>query len=361
MSPVRNFQNKNFDNNIKMREKQRKISNGTKATAIAHSIQGLIKYHGLKNKKLRLPYHDSISVCIKELFTITTVERSANYKKDIFIINRKEAEEKETLRMRVIINKIREIAKDKKRVKVVSENRIGNKIYSYKIGKGLGFSASGGAALAAAAAKAFGLDYLLEDLKTLSTIARRLAGSAARSTVGGFARWYASEKDEKSYAKKLASPKDFPDFRMIIYPLKAEIKTDSAHSEAETSPLFPSRLNYINSMLEEMEKAIKEKDIEKIGTLAEKDSFVLHAVTMTGNSHLFLLKPESILIYKKIKELREKGIKAYISWDTGPSTFINTTIGNVDVIIRQVSKIININPIVSEIGNEVRLINKHLF
>ncbi|MFB0567331.1 MAG: diphosphomevalonate decarboxylase, partial [Candidatus Bathyarchaeia archaeon] len=32
-----------------------------KATAIAHPIQGLIKYHGLKKPKQRIPYHNSIS------------------------------------------------------------------------------------------------------------------------------------------------------------------------------------------------------------------------------------------------------------------------------------------------------------
>ncbi|HEV8594745.1 MAG TPA: diphosphomevalonate decarboxylase, partial [Thermoplasmata archaeon] len=31
-----------------------------KATAIAHPIQGLIKYHGLVDERLRLPFHDSI-------------------------------------------------------------------------------------------------------------------------------------------------------------------------------------------------------------------------------------------------------------------------------------------------------------
>jgi phosphomevalonate decarboxylase len=47
-----------------------------KATAIAHPIQGLVKYHGLKDAKLRIPFHDSISVCMQALCTTTTVESS---------------------------------------------------------------------------------------------------------------------------------------------------------------------------------------------------------------------------------------------------------------------------------------------
>ena len=46
----------------------------TKATAIAHTMQGLLKYHGLKNHELRIPFHDSISVNLDALYTKTTVE-----------------------------------------------------------------------------------------------------------------------------------------------------------------------------------------------------------------------------------------------------------------------------------------------
>src|SRR3989442_11924518 len=45
-----------------------------KATAVAHPIQGLIKYHGLADPVLRLPFHDSISVCTAPLTSRTTVE-----------------------------------------------------------------------------------------------------------------------------------------------------------------------------------------------------------------------------------------------------------------------------------------------
>ena len=34
-----------------------------KATAKAHPIQGLVKYHGMRDEELRHPYHDSISLC----------------------------------------------------------------------------------------------------------------------------------------------------------------------------------------------------------------------------------------------------------------------------------------------------------
>jgi len=45
-----------------------------KGSAIAHPIQGLIKYHGLRDETLRIPFHDSISVATAPTASHTTVE-----------------------------------------------------------------------------------------------------------------------------------------------------------------------------------------------------------------------------------------------------------------------------------------------
>ncbi|HUU06943.1 MAG TPA: diphosphomevalonate decarboxylase, partial [Thermoplasmata archaeon] len=43
-----------------------------KSSATAHPIQGLVKYHGLKDETLRIPFHDSISVATAPTVTHTT-------------------------------------------------------------------------------------------------------------------------------------------------------------------------------------------------------------------------------------------------------------------------------------------------
>jgi len=58
-----------------------------KATAIAYPIQGLIKYHGLRDEGLKLPYHDSISVCTSPTATTTTVEFGSDHKTDSIKVN----------------------------------------------------------------------------------------------------------------------------------------------------------------------------------------------------------------------------------------------------------------------------------
>ena len=49
-----------------------------KSTAIAPSNIAFIKYWGKKQDNLRLPYNDSLSMCLSDAFTTTTVEFSKN-------------------------------------------------------------------------------------------------------------------------------------------------------------------------------------------------------------------------------------------------------------------------------------------
>jgi len=52
----------------------------TVTRAVAYTMQALVKYHGLKNWDLRLPYHDSISVnttCMKTEAQFDDVRRGA--------------------------------------------------------------------------------------------------------------------------------------------------------------------------------------------------------------------------------------------------------------------------------------------
>ncbi|MEM2088224.1 MAG: diphosphomevalonate decarboxylase, partial [Thermoproteota archaeon] len=122
-----------------------------KATAKAHPIQGLIKYHGLKDPILRIPFHDSISVCANALFTVTTVEADEGLKEDSITVNGGVITGNAKERVETILQKLREIAGYPGFFKIVSRN-------SLTEGKGLGFSASGFAALGLAASASLKLD-----------------------------------------------------------------------------------------------------------------------------------------------------------------------------------------------------------
>ncbi|MEM3730693.1 MAG: diphosphomevalonate decarboxylase [Candidatus Bathyarchaeia archaeon] len=320
-----------------------------KATAVAHPIQGLIKYHGLKKPKQRIPYHDSISVCIKALTTTTTVEATDTLRRNEIIINGAEPSENDRARIEIILDKLKRLANFSGKFRVVSEN-------SLKIGKGLGFSASGFAALGVAAAHALGLNL---ERVSLSQIVRLGAGSSTRSLAGGFAIWYAN-KDGLSYAEPLQYPQNI-DFSMVIVPIHSAVKTDEAHAEVLSSPLFRARLKNIEILIEGMKKAIERGETKVIGKLAEEDTLNLHAITMTGKSRMILWEPETIRIMKTVIKLREDGIPAWYSIDTGPSVFINTYKENAETIAKILHKMGFKDVLVSGVGGEPFLTEKHLF
>jgi len=319
------------------------------STAVAHPIQGLIKYHGLKKPKQRIPYHDSISVCVQALTTTTTVEALDKPRKTNIMINGKELSGKDKERVEIVLNKLKKLARFSGSFKVVSEN-------SLTIGKGLGFSASGFAALGLAASNALGLNL---DMVSLSEIVRLGAGSSTRSLAGAFAIWHAS-KHGRSYAEQLDAAENL-DFSMIIVPIHSDVKTDEAHAEVLGSPLFKARLRSVEGLLEEIKEAVGKGDVATIGRLAEEDTLNLHAITMTGKSHMVLWEPETIRIIKEVIRMRNEGIPVWYSIDTGPSVFINASKKNSERIAKHLREIGFENVIVSGVGGKPFLTTNHLF
>jgi len=320
-----------------------------KATAIAHPIQGLIKYHGLKNVRLRIPFHDSISVCVDALQTTTTVEATNSLKEDLVMINGKKATGTDLERVEVVLNTLKNMTDYSGHFKVVSKNSI-------TTGKGLGFSASGFAALATAACAAlnFDINYI-----SLSELVRLGAGSATRSLAGSFAIWYA-DKNGKSYAEQIVKPENV-DLGMVIAPVSSSVRTDEAHSEVLSSPFFKARLKYVTKIIKTMENAIKTGDVATMGRLAEEDSLNLHAITMTGKAHMVLWEPETVRIIKEVQKMRREGVPAWYSMDTGPSVFVNTLteyVGKVADRLRELGCSIIIT---SKAGGSPFLSSKHLF
>ena len=316
---------------------------------MAYPIQGLIKYHGLKKPNDRIPYHDSISVCVQALTTTTTVEALDSLEKNEILINGKKPTGKDRERVEIVLNRLKKLAKFSGSVKVVSEN-------SLKTGKGLGFSASGFAALGLAASTALNLSL---DMVSLSEIVRLGAGSSTRSLAGGFAIWYAN-KNGRSYAEQLNSLGRI-DFSMVIVPIHSDVKTDEAHAEVLGSPLFKARLKNIRRLLEAMKEAIRKGDTITIGRLAEEDTLNLHAITMTGKSRMVLWEPDTVRIIKEVVRMREEGISAWYSIDTGPSVFINTCAENSETVAKRVREEGFKNVITSRVGGKPFLTSNHLF
>ncbi len=318
-----------------------------KGSAIAHPIQGLIKYHGLKDEKLRIPFHDSISVATSPTSSHTTVE-FGGFKKDSAMVDGKLLAGREFQRVVEVVDEVRRRSGLDKKFKMMSKNDFPSNV-------GLGASASGFAALAMAACEAAGLKLSLEHV---SVIARRGAGSATRSVTGAFSRWKAGFEDEESYSYQIVSE----DFQMgiVVALIPAYKSTEDAHKAVLSSPFFHSRLAFVHGALAEMENAIRRRDIRKIGMLAERDSLILHGITMTSVDEMMLWRPETVKVILEVRKMRSEGLPAFFSIDTGATVYVNTEPKHVAEVEARVQEL-GIKTLRCGVGGSARATNEHLF
>jgi mevalonate pyrophosphate decarboxylase len=110
-----------------------------------------------------------------------------------------------------------------------------------------------------------------------------------------------------------------------------------------------------------MKKAVWKGDTATIGKLAEEDTLNLHAITMTGKSHMMLWEPDTVRAIKEVIRMREEGTPAWYSMDTGPSVFINTYKKNAGIIAEQFREMGFKNVLLSTVGEKPFLTGNHLF
>ena len=312
--------------------------------AVAYTMQALVKYHGLRDWKLRIPYHDSVSVNTTCMLTEATI--TDKMKGGVYIEGRQNPSAN---------SRLAEVVARLKPTASVTDFRIDSiNVPSVKESarpKGIGYSSAAGAALTMLAHRL--LVGGEPDMKALSRTARLFAASASRSLVGGFSRLYAGKDDESSYAERFAGEKEM-DLRMIIVPLASRVKTEDAHREVLTSPFFQARLESAQKRCDEMEKAILGNNLEALGILAERDTMELHSLTMTGHSRMVIMTPDTLRIMEKVRRLRDDGVEAYFSMQTGPSVFINTSEKDEQQVLRGVRRL-GYRAYLSGVGGEARV------
>ena len=328
------------------------------AAAKTYPIQGILKYHGMPDWQYRTAFFPSISITNNCAYTKATVTFSQEFKEDKIIINKKEANEPERKRVLAIIDYLRNLANTSQKVKIESDNYFSDGTEIAKNPKGLGTSASAGAALALAATHAlFGEEYS-SNKRFISTIARLLAGSACRSVAGGISLWlsYPGISHEDCFAIRI--DKKNSDCILITIPIAStnNIKTEMAHLHAQTSPFFKKWLEQRKEKTLQLLQAINNNDLWTIARLAEQDTLALHNITMTSNNPIILYEEKTMEIMELCYRLRNNGIEVYFSIDTGPTVVLITNEQNKKSVEDALKKINIKNYIVGKIADGAELL-----
>ncbi|MDD5337018.1 MAG: diphosphomevalonate decarboxylase [Candidatus ainarchaeum sp.] len=332
-----------------------------KATALANSNIALIKYWGRRDDELVLPANSSISFTMDEqLSTKTTVEFANGLASDDVYLDGRKATEKEYARVVSFLDLVRAKAGVKLKAKVVSQN-------TFPKSAGLASSASGFAALAAAASKALGLGL---DGKGLSMLARRGSGSASRSIFGGCVEWHAGKKKDGSdcYAEQISPPSKWKDLRNIIALSSMEEKHIGSAAgmgiTAKTSSLYAARLKSVGKRLVEMRKAVRKRNFEAMAPIIMRDSDSMHATMLDSWPPIVYLNETSFRIMREVLALNQSKGKyaAAYTFDAGPNAHIYTTAKYAEEIKRMLAELPGVMKIIEcKIGEGIRFSEEHLF
>src|ERR1700686_985483 len=208
------------------------------ATYEAHPNIALVKYWGVREESLVLPYNRSVSVTLDRLCTRTTVMFDPRLTQDRFILNGQVTLGRPRENVSEFLDRIREESGVTERAHVRSTN-------NFQTASGLASSASGFAALAGAAAFASGLKPTPQ---RLSQLARLGSGSASRSIFGGFVEWKRGRRPDgrDCFAEPIASATHWPDLVDVVAlirgaPTKTVRSSRAMQLSVANSPLYADR------------------------------------------------------------------------------------------------------------------------
>ena len=291
--------------------------------AVAPTNIALIKYWGKRNQPLHLPMNSSLSITLDRFYTETKVTLLQEGEEDVLWLNGALASEGDQIKNRQFMDHIRNIAGRREGVRVESMNHV-------PTGAGLASSASAYCALALAGSEAYGLGL---DRPALSRLARLGSGSASRSIYGGYVLWEKGlrENGEDSCAHQVLEARKWPISIISVMVTKGPKELSSREGmqrTVRTSPFYSGWLTQVEQDLETALDAIKTRDLEKLGTVAEANALAMHGTMMGARPPIVYWRHETMEVLEAIWTLRKKGLHAYATIDAGPNVKVLTSIEN---------------------------------
>ncbi|WP_125763869.1 diphosphomevalonate decarboxylase [Companilactobacillus hulinensis] len=318
-------------------------------TARAYTNIALIKYWGKKDKQLKLPYTNSLSLTLDRFYTDTKSEITDSNQDEIHL-NGKFLNDQQSMRIRNYLDVVRKNYNFSEHLSINSVNHV-------PTSAGFASSASGFAALAASINQTMNLNL---DNKELSILARKGSGSATRSIYGGFVEWVSGDSNDTSFAVPIDEHPDI-DLSLLSVVISQDTKkvssTSGMESSVKTSPFYENWVTLVSSEINEIKQAIAKKDVEKIGELSEHNAMSMHALTLSASPSFTYFVPETLMVIQLVKELRAKGIFAYVTIDAGPNVKVICTKESTPVVQKYIKdNLPTVTTVVANIGNGIQYI-----
>ncbi|MDJ0765611.1 MAG: diphosphomevalonate decarboxylase [Myxococcota bacterium] len=279
----------------------------------ARANVALVKYFGKRDLALNLPAAGSLSLALDPLVTVTELTLDPGMTRDAVSVGGDVADVGFHRRVVAFLDLVRHLAGKEIYARVETHN-------TFPTAAGLASSASGFAALALAATRAFGLDLTLD---ALSALARQGSGSAARSVTGGISVWQAGKQPDgsDSFARSIADPGQW-DLRVIIGvsdPGPKSIGSTAAMEQTRTSsPYYDRWITLADQDLARAQQAVIKRDFEALGDIAEGSALAMHAAALAARPGIVFWNGVTVEALHRIRALRLAGHGVYFTCDAGP-------------------------------------------
>ena len=319
----------------------------SEVTAIAHPNFALIKYWGKANSGLNIPAMSSISLTIDSLTSTTTISRNEEFGENIWILNG--TKQDDLSQIKPTIEHLNKISNNDHGCIIESNN-------NFPTSAGLASSASGIASLVVAYNRLFNLEMSHDQLIKTSMLG---SGSAPRSLFGGFV--FLDVEDQVN-CKTIVHPEDWK-LSVIICVTDDREKKFSSREGMEisrmTSPLYQSWLGSNKADIEIATTAIAERNIGKLGEVAEQNCYRMHEVMKTSTPEINYMTERTMNCIEDIKAIRKNGTDLFFTVDAGPQVKIVCDPDNKDLIKESfMNKSYVLKVIEAKIGPGARVINE---
>ncbi len=290
------------------------------ATAVAPANIAFVKYWGVQDASLTLPYNESVSMNLDRCVTTTSVHFDPRLDQDKVVLALHNQPEQLAVgrafeRVVAQLDRVRVLAGVETRAQVHSSN-------NFPSDAGIASSASAFAALTAAAVAALDLQLSEQELSRLTR--RSGSGSACRSIPTGFVHWRNDGTDDGSYATSVASPEHWAlaDVVAVVDPGLKSVTSADNHRRAATSPYFAVRLQEVPGRVEQTLAAIRARDLGQLGLICEADAVSMHVVAMTAQPPTFYWNAGTMAIIHALHRWRNEGLFGYFTIDAGPNVHV---------------------------------------
>ncbi len=289
----------------------------TRGFARARANIALAKYWGKCDGPLNLPAVPSVSLTLDALVTETEVVRDPDLAADLVSLDGVLVEGPGQARVARFVDLVRTEAgiapgSPGSFCQITSRNH-------FPSASGLASSASGFAALAGAASRAFSLDPAPS---TLSSLARRGSASAARSVFGGWCELPAGLVGDNSLAARPLHGPDHWDVAMVLALVttgpKAVASRDGMAHTVRTSPLWPGWLASAPGYFVAVREAVGARDLQRLGEAMEASTFAMHASAWAAVPGVRYIKGVTLDLLDRVEALRQQGFGAWATMDAGP-------------------------------------------